>query len=792
MLLGASGNRWTLEFLMHKILDGLLPLAIDINVPALLEKNPNRGNVEAMKAALLEFGQRKPITIHVDGNVVQTGNHTLMAARELGWDKIAAVYVEDDPTKAKAWIIADNHLGRIGEEDQDILAEYLADIMEENEDLLAATAYTEDDLLAMLADAGPPESLSDEEQEKKLEQPPEDWAENAKLSAQPAAPKAKLNLFDRFLVPPFSVLNARDGWWVERKRSWLELGIEGELGREDKPRTWYLAAPGHHSGGVVPEGTAERKKQGEIEDDGLLYGDGATSVFDPVLCELVYRWFCPPGGKVLDPFAGGSVRGIVASKLGRSYTGIELREVQVVANEAQRAEILGEDGELPKPVAIVPDVPTDSQVEYTPIQMLGPDYAEAAPRVWLKREDLYSFAGVRGAKVRACVAFIERAKAQGVGVVTAGARQSPQVNFVAQIAHRLGVSCRVHVPSGALTPEILAARAAGAKVIQHDFGYNTVIVKAAREDAANLGWVEIPYGMESQESIDFTAPQVANLPADCHRIVNATGSGMTLAGILHGLKLAGRDDVKVLAVCVGHVPEERLDKWAPKGWRDMVEIVDDPSPYEQPAPDVFLGDVQLDAYYEAKCLPYLEEGDCFWISAIRPSAVPAVAPLPEWICGDSRQLYMNLSNEYEADMIFTCPPYGDLEVYSDDPRDLSTMDYREFIEALGLVMERSYDKLKDDSFAVIVVGDYRDKDGYYRNFPGDTIKLMEAAGFKYLNEAILVTQLASLPIRVGRQFDATRKMGKTHQQCLVFVKGDAAAATRRCGPVVSVDMEEES
>ena len=39
-----------------------------------------------------------------------------------------------------------------------------------------------------------------------------------------------------------------------------------------------------------------------------------TSIFDPVLCELAYRWFCPPGGTVLDPFAGGSVRGIVSSR----------------------------------------------------------------------------------------------------------------------------------------------------------------------------------------------------------------------------------------------------------------------------------------------------------------------------------------------------------------------------------------------------------------------------------------------------------------------------------------------
>ena len=62
-----------------------------------------------------------------------------------------------------------------------------------------------------------------------------------------------------------------------------------------------------------------------------------TSIFDPVLCEIAYRWFCPQGGTVLDPFAGGSVRGIVASRLGRRYVGIELRPEQVEANRAQVA-----------------------------------------------------------------------------------------------------------------------------------------------------------------------------------------------------------------------------------------------------------------------------------------------------------------------------------------------------------------------------------------------------------------------------------------------------------------------
>src|SRR3990167_7058521 len=67
-----------------------------------------------------------------------------------------------------------------------------------------------------------------------------------------------------------------------------------------------------------------------------------TSIFDPVLCELAYRWFCPSNGTVIDPFAGGSVRGIVANKLGLNYCGVELRDEQVCANKEQAAAICTE------------------------------------------------------------------------------------------------------------------------------------------------------------------------------------------------------------------------------------------------------------------------------------------------------------------------------------------------------------------------------------------------------------------------------------------------------------------
>jgi len=513
----------------------------------------------------------------------------------------------------------------------------------------------------------------------------------------------------------------------------------------------------------------------EATEPDLLYGDGATSIFDPVLCEIAYRWFCPPKGLILDPFAGGSVRGIVAAKLGRRYIGIDIRKVQIDANYQQAKDLLT-DG-----LGIVPDTPDDDMPEMTPVEFM------AERGIWLKREDKYVYAGVRGAKVRTCMHFVAEAKQRGVGVVTAGSRMSPQVNFVAQIAYQMGVKCSVHVPSGPLTPELIAARAAGAKITQHDYGYNSVIIARAREDAEQRGWIEIPYGMESQEAVDYTKPQVANIPAEAKRLVNACGSGMTLAGILWGLKESGRE-LPVTAVCVGNVPEERLDRWAPPEWREMVEIIDEESDYHVAATRTDLDGVLVDAYYEAKCIPYLREGDCLWISAIRPSAVPAIAPDPVWIEGDGKDV-MDLVDE-RADMIFTCPPYGDLEVYSDDPRDLSNMDYPEFIAAFEEIMCNSAKRLADDRFAVVVVGDFRDKDGYYYGFPADTVKIMERAGLRLYNEAVLVTHAASLPLRAGRQFDATRKMGKTHQNVLCFVKGDPRKATRACGPVIAMDTSE--
>ncbi len=273
-------------------------------------------------------------------------------------------------------------------------------------------------------------------------------------------------LADRFIIPPFSVLDTKQGAWQQRKNYWLSLGIRSEEGREEGMTL------GH--GGKDPVSK-------------ML---NSTSIFDPVLCELAYQWFNVPNGKILDPFAGGSVRGIVAAKLGFEYLGNDLSEKQIIANRNNAVDVL-QDAEL----------------------------------------------------------------------------------------------------------------------------------------------------------------------------------------------------------------------------------------------------------------------------------------YPTWNIGDSLQID-TIAKDYKADMIFSCPPYADLEVYSDTKEDISNMPYKQFIEVYNQIIKKSCDQLKEDRFAVFVVGDVRDKKGFYQNFVSDTIMAFWNCGVILYNEMILVNTVGTLAIRAGKQFSAGRKVGKQHQNVLVFYKGN--------------------
>lgn len=300
------------------------------------------------------------------------------------------------------------------------------------------------------------------------------------LFGNPIRPANVGPVAERFTFPPFTVLDARQGEWQDRKRAWAAMGIEGEVGR-GMAGDEFLDDGSQRRGNLWHGGQAEStRKVAAVTASG-------TSIFDPVLCELAYRWFCPAGGQVVDPFAGGSVRGIVAGALGRKYWGCDLRAEQIAANEKQADEIA---------------------------------------------------------------------------------------------------------------------------------------------------------------------------------------------------------------------------------------------------------------------------------TAVRPS----------WVCGDSKE---RLSGAPEADFVFSCPPYGDLERYSDDEADLSAMPWTGFSIAYRLILTRAVKRLKADRFAAFVVGNFRDKrTGLYRDLVYETVAAMEEAGLGYYNEAVLVTSVGSASMRVTKQFAAGRKLCKVHQNLLVFIKGD--------------------
>jgi hypothetical protein len=155
------------------------------------------------------------------------------------------------------------------------------------------------------------------------------------------------------------------------------------------------------------------------------------------------------------------------------------------------------------------------------------------------------------------------------------------------------------------------------------------------------------------------------------------------------------------------------------------------------------------------------------------------SPAPVWYQGDSQDI--RSIAPVAADFVFSCPPYADLEVYSDDPSDLSTMPYPVFRDAYRRIIAETTALLKPDRFACFVVGEARDKRGNYYNFVGDTVTAFMDAGLKFYNEAVLITAVGSLPVRVNKQFSASRKIGKTHQNVLVFVKGDGKRAACAIG-----------
>ena len=153
----------------------------------------------------------------------------------------------------------------------------------------------------------------------------------------------------------------------------------------------------------------------------------------------------------------------------------------------------------------------------------------------------------------------------------------------------------------------------------------------------------------------------------------------------------------------------------------------------------------------------------------------------EWLCKDAN----SISIQEKYDFVFTCPPYYNLEQYTKDPEDLSNAkSYPEFLEKYLQIMEKCYNILDDDCFLVYVVSDVRDKKTTeYYGFVADTIKCGQDVGLKFYNEIILYNDTGNLAIVSGDYMDRARKVGRQHQNILVFYKGNPKNIKDKFGEV---------
>lgn len=145
------------------------------------------------------------------------------------------------------------------------------------------------------------------------------------------------------------------------------------------------------------------------------------------------------------------------------------------------------------------------------------------------------------------------------------------------------------------------------------------------------------------------------------------------------------------------------------------------------------------------------------------------AELPaRYICDDGQNVLDHLEPKSQ-DFFFSCPPYFDLEQYSDDPRDASNVEYEEFVSILSNAFSGAAKALKDNRFAAVVMSNVRDEKGFYRDICGEIRRIMAENGLKLYNEITLINSFGSGMLRAGNNM-RNRKVVRTHQDVIVFYK----------------------
>jgi len=152
--------------------------------------------------------------------------------------------------------------------------------------------------------------------------------------------------------------------------------------------------------------------------------------------------------------------------------------------------------------------------------------------------------------------------------------------------------------------------------------------------------------------------------------------------------------------------------------------------------------------------------------------------LPMWQIGSSLKRMPEIPNE-TFDFVLTCPPYWNLEIYGNHENDISNFGWDDFSKALEQVIKLCFDKLQDNRFFCLVLGDVRDKKGALMPLLANVILQSIKSGFSLHNHLVTADIIGSGAMVMKERFAKTRKVVTKHQHCLIFLKGDAKIATER-------------
>lgn len=470
---------------------------------------------------------------------------------------------------------------------------------------------------------------------------------------------------DKHTEPPFSVLDTKTGSWQNRKKMWGLLGIRSEIGRDVT-----IVQPTFRN----REGVLEEAKQME-----------RASIFDPALCEVLYNWFCPDGGRILDPFAGGSVRGIVANYIGKKYTGIDIRPEQIESNREQGLEILDHDNQ---PLWLCGD--SNVVLDSLKTKNISSDGTYKSKRIkisvasmkqlfqpclpdYIKNVCKGRCCEGSGGKIVVTVHDSEKERMEKIGAILEG-------NFIKDVS-----GC-------------------GKCTFKSDEGFCKI-----HEDK--------PFGCKASP---FTLNQ---------------NNTLIIRNRYRLLKCYNTPDA---------VPAYVAHRWS-------FEQIFGREETERIIAEIKAGVEDVYAEIDEHKYNMLIDND--------------IAKHPERKFNPSVDGY---------DLVFSCPPYADLEVYSDMDGDISNMKYPDFLKTYKSIIKKSCNLLKPGGFAIFVVSEVRNpksKSGRYYGFVPDTISAFQEAGMEYYNEAILLNAIGTAMMRVGNTFEkGNKKLVSVHQNILMFIK----------------------